>query len=99
LRHDERIDWFIEDVVLYEVESLCAFHYLFARYRKWRAGYGLLRTQLSHADFAKAIRDQGIRTDFDRRLFLGIHTREEEVRFSLEEFLRIYCPEYARRRP
>jgi hypothetical protein len=70
---------------------------LFARYRKWRTGYGLLKTQLSQADFAQAIQAQGIRTDFDRELFLGIYTRGVEVWLSLEEFLRIYRPEYARR--
>ena len=91
--HDERIVWFIEDVVLYEVGALCAFHYLFERYRRWRVGLGLLKTELSTAEFATAIQAQGIHTDFDRELFLGIYPRREEVRFSLEEFLRIYRPE------
>jgi hypothetical protein len=96
---NEKLAWFLEDIVLHEPEAFSAFHYLFARYRNWRTGYGLLRTQLSQADFARAIQAQGIRTDFDRELFLGIYTRREEVRFSFEELLRIYRPEYARCRP
>jgi len=49
---NEKLTWFLEDLVLREPDALCACHYLFARYRKWRTDYGLLRTQLSQADFA-----------------------------------------------
>jgi hypothetical protein len=95
---NEKLAWFLEDIVLHEPEAFSAFHYLFARYRNWRTGYGLLRTQLSQADFARAIQAQGIRTDFDRELFLGIYTRREEVRFSFEELLRLWRPEYMKSR-
>ena len=95
--HDERIDWFIEDDVVRETGALCAFHYLFSRYRQWRRNLGLLATRLSQVEFSWAVQAHGIYTDFDHQLFLGIYTRNEKVRFTLEKFLRLWRPEYAAR--
>jgi hypothetical protein len=48
----ERIASFLKEVIIREDGALCAFHYLFDRYRKWRATYGLLATQFDQAQFA-----------------------------------------------
>ena len=69
----ERIARFLEEVIIREDGALCAFHYLFDRYRKWRASYGLLATQLDQAQFAAEIQSHGVATNFERKLFLGIY--------------------------
>jgi hypothetical protein len=69
----ERIASFLKEVIIREDGALCAFHYLFDRYRKWRATYGLLATQFDQAQFAAEMQFHGISTNFDRKLFLGIY--------------------------
>ena len=74
----EHIDWFLKDLVIRENGALCAFHYLFARYRKWRASFGLLATKLTQEQFAFAVQSHGIKTDFDRKLFFDARARWED---------------------
>ena len=52
--------------------------YLFARYRKWRASFGLLATNLTQEQFAFAVQSHGIKTDFDRKLFFDAQARWED---------------------
>jgi hypothetical protein len=73
----EDIHRFIDEVVIREPGALCAFHYLFARYRKWRASFGLLATKLTQEQFAFAVQSHGIKTDFDRKLFFDARARWE----------------------
>ena len=75
----EDIHRFIDEVVIREPGALCAFHYLFARYRKWRASFGLPATKLSEEQFAFAVQSHGIKTDFDRNLFFDACDRREET--------------------
>jgi hypothetical protein len=84
LHQDERIDWFIEDDVIREDGALCAFHYFFDRYRKWRVSYGLLATEHTETSFAHAIASTGIAVDFDRQLFMGIHAKGETPAWDLK---------------
>jgi hypothetical protein len=73
IKDKERIDWFLEEAIIHEDGALCAFHYLFDCYRKWRASYGLLATQLDQAQFAAEMQSHGVATNFERKLFLGIY--------------------------
>jgi hypothetical protein len=58
IKDKEHIDWFLEEAIIREDGALCAFHYLFDCYRKWRASYGLLATQLDQAQFAAEMQSQ-----------------------------------------
>jgi hypothetical protein len=74
----EDIHRFIDEVVIREPGALCAFHYLFARYRKWRASFGLLATNLTQEQFAFAVQSHGIKTDLGRQLFFDARARRED---------------------
>lgn len=71
----ESVDHFVEDVVIRESGALCAFHYLFARYREWRVSFDLLASNLSEEQFAFAVQFHGIKADFDRKLFFDACAR------------------------
>ena len=73
----EAVDHFVEEIVILEDGALCAFHHLFARYRKWRVSYGLLATRFSEEQFALAIQSHGVKTDFERQLFFDVYARLE----------------------
>ena len=82
----ERIARFLEEVIIREGGALCAIHYLFDRYRKWRASYGLLASQFDQAQFAAEMQSHGVSTNFERKLFLGIYapfeTKDQDARVT-----------------
>jgi hypothetical protein len=58
--------------------AIVAFHYLLSRYRTWRKGYGLLKTDLDETAFALAVQSRGVATDKRRKLFFDVYTQEYE---------------------
>jgi hypothetical protein len=90
----ERIALFLEEVIIHEDGALCSFHYLFDRYRKWRASYGLLATQFDQAQFAAEMQFHGVSTNFERKLFLGIYalfeTKDQDAQ-STEQDSPVSC--------
>jgi hypothetical protein len=81
LKDTERIDWFLEEVIVPESGALIAFHYAFARYKAWRRNYDLLKTELTEKKFATRVRARGIKTDFERKLFFDVRTVARPIEF------------------
>jgi hypothetical protein len=75
---------FLEEVIIREDGALCSFHYLFDRYRKWRASYGLLATQLDQAQFAAEMQFHGVSTNFERKLAYAPPRRMRSATQALE---------------
>ena len=76
LDDSEDVTRFLEEVVSRKKGAIVAFHYLLARYRTWRKGYGLLKTDFDETAFALAVQSHGIATNLQRKLFFDVCTQQ-----------------------